>query len=190
MISARRSRCLAEGSGVQLQTEREDPQAQARRSRRERLYTLMERVTAYYARYLWEARESATAREYLVERGLSEQILREFRVGFSPSAWDRILVASRGAGFSDDELIAAGLAQRSRSAPGRIYDRFRARIMFPCADLRGRAVGFGARAMRENQPPNTSTRPRAKPATTSGRSFKPGGGRARCRGARGGSDPG
>ena len=144
---------LAKRSGVQLQTEREDPQAQARRSRRERLYTLMERVTAYYARYLWEARESATAREYLVERGLSEQILREFRVGFSPSAWDRILVASRGAGFSDDELIAAGLAQRSRSAPGRIYDRFRARIMFPCADLRGRAVGFGARAMRENQPP-------------------------------------
>lgn len=144
---------LAKRSGVQLQTEREDPQAQARRSRRERLYTLMERATAYYARYLWEARESATAREYLVGRGLSEQILREFRVGFSPSAWDRILVASRGAGFSDDELIAAGLAQRSRSAPGRIYDRFRARIMFPSADLRGRAVGFGARAMRENQPP-------------------------------------
>jgi DNA primase len=144
---------LAKRSGVQLQTEREDPQAQARRSRRERLYTLMERATAYYARYLWEARESATAREYLVGRGLSEQILRKFRVGFSPSAWDRILVASRGAGFSDDELIAAGLAQRSRSAPGRIYDRFRARIMFPCADLRGRAVGFGARAMRENQPP-------------------------------------
>lgn len=144
---------LAKRSGIQLQTEREDPQAQARRSRRERLYTLMERATAYYARYLWEARESATAREYLVARGLSEQILREFRVGFSPSAWDRILVASRGAGFSDDELIAAGLAQRSRSAPGRIYDRFRARIMFPCADLRGRAVGFGARAMRENQPP-------------------------------------
>ena len=144
---------LAKRSGVQLQTEREDPQAQARRSRRERLYTLMERATAYYARYLWEARESATARQYLVGRGLSEQILREFRVGFSPSAWDRILVASRGAGFSDDELIAAGLAQRSRSAPGRIYDRFRARIMFPCADLRGRAVGFGARAMRENQPP-------------------------------------
>ncbi len=144
---------LAKRFGVQLQTEREDPQAQARRNRRERLYTLMERATAYYARYLWEARESASAREYLLGRGLSEQTLREFRVGFSPSAWDRILVASRGAGFSDDELIASGLAQRSRSAPGRIYDRFRGRIMFPCADLRGRAVGFGARAMRENQQP-------------------------------------
>jgi DNA primase len=144
---------LAKRFGVQLQTEREDPQAAARRNRRERLYTLLERATAYYARYLWEARESASAREYLLGRGLSEHILREFRVGFSPSAWDRLLVASRGAGFSDDELVAAGLAQRSRSAPGRIYDRFRGRIMFPCADLRGRVVGFGARAMRANQPP-------------------------------------
>jgi DNA primase len=144
---------LAKRFGVQLQSEREDPQAAARRSRRERLYTLLERATAYYARYLWEARESASAREYLLGRGLSEQMLREFRVGFSPSAWDRLLVASRQAGFSDDELVAGGLAQRSRSAPGRIYDRFRGRIMFPCADLRGRVVGFGARAMRENQPP-------------------------------------
>jgi len=144
---------LAKRFGVQLQTEREDPQAAARRRSRERLYTLLERSTAYYARYLWEAREAALARDYLLGRGLSEQILRELRVGYAPSAWDRILIASRGAGFSDDELVAAGLAQRSRSAPGRIYDRFRGRIMFPCADLRGRVVGFGARAMRENQPP-------------------------------------
>jgi DNA primase len=64
-----------------------------------------------------------------------------------------LLVASRGAGFSDDELVAAGLAQRSRSAPGSVYDRFRGRIMFPCADLRGRVVGFGARATRDNQVP-------------------------------------
>jgi DNA primase len=144
---------LAKRFGVQLQTEREDPQAAARRRSRERLYTLLERASAYYARYLFEAREAAAAREYLVWRGLSEQILREFRVGYAPSAWDRILIASRGAGFSDDELVAAGLAQRSRSVPGRIYDRFRGRIMFPCADLRGRVVGFGARAMRHSQPP-------------------------------------
>jgi DNA primase len=144
---------LAKRFGVQLQTEREDPQAAARRRSRERLYTLLERATAYYARYLWEAREAAVAREYLQGRGLSEQILREFRVGYAPSAWDRILIASRGAGFSDDELVAAGLAQRSRSSPGRIYDRFRGRIVFPCSDPRTRVVGFGARAMRENQPP-------------------------------------
>src|SRR5260370_31610189 len=70
-----------------------------------------------------------------------------------------MLVASRGAGFSEEELLAVGLVQRSKTTPGRVYDRFRERIMFPAADARGRAVGFGARAMRENQPPkylNTS----------------------------------
>jgi DNA primase len=144
---------LARRFGVQLESEAEAPEAAARRRRRERLYTLLERAAAYYARYLWEAREAAAARRYLLGRGLSEQMLREFRVGYAPSAWDRMLVASRGAGFSEEELIAAGLAQRSRSAPGRVYDRFRERIMFPCTDLRGRVVGFGARAMRDNQPP-------------------------------------
>jgi DNA primase len=144
---------LAKRFGVPLQTENEDPKAAARRRARERLYTLLDRAAAYYARYLWEAREASGAREYLLGRGLSEHILREFRVGYAPSAWDRMLMASRSAGFNEEELIAAGLAQRSRSAPGRSYDRFRERIMFPCADLRGRVVGFGARAMRDNQPP-------------------------------------
>ncbi len=144
---------LAKRFGVQLESEREDPRAAARRRSRERLYTLLERAAAYYARYLWEAREAAPARSYLTSRGLREEILREFRVGYAPSAWDRLLTASRGAGFSDEELLAAGLAQRSRSAPGRVFDRFRGRIMFPSADARGRVLGFGARAMRENQPP-------------------------------------
>jgi DNA primase len=144
---------LAKRFGVRLQTENEDPEAAARRRTRERLYTLLDRAAAFYARYMWEAGEASRAREYLLGRGLSEQILREFRVGYAPSAWDRMLMGSRSAGFTEEELIAAGLAQRSRSAPGRIYDRFRERIMFPCADLRGRVVGFGARAMRDNQPP-------------------------------------
>jgi DNA primase len=64
-----------------------------------------------------------------------------------------MLRASRMAGFSEDELLAAGLAQRSKTVAGRVYDRFRERIMFPTADSRGRVVGFGARAMRENQQP-------------------------------------
>jgi DNA primase len=150
---------LADRFGVQLESEAEDPEAARRRQQRERLYVLLGRATAYYARYLWEAREAAPAREYLLERGLSEETLKEFRVGYAPSAWDRILLASRRAGYSDEELLAVGLAQRSKSRPGQVYDRFRERIMFASADSRGRVVGFGARAMRENQRPkylNTS----------------------------------
>jgi DNA primase len=150
---------LADRFGVKLETEDEDPAAATRRTRRERLYSLLGRAATYYARYLWEAREAAGARAYLLGRGLAEETLREFRVGYAPSAWDRILRASRGAGFSDEELLAAGLVQRSKTRPGQVYDRFRERIMFPSADARGRVRGFGARAMRENQPPkylNTS----------------------------------
>ena len=61
--------------------------------------------------------------------------------------------ASRSSGFSDEELLAVGLVQRSKNRPGQLYDAFRERIMFPAADGRGRVLGFGARAMRENQPP-------------------------------------
>ncbi|HSC02821.1 MAG TPA: DNA primase [Solirubrobacteraceae bacterium] len=144
---------LANRFGVELQTEQEDPQAAQRRQRRERLHTLLGRAATYYARYLWEAREAGPAREYLESRGLREETLRAFRVGYAPSAWDRILTASRRAGFRDEELLAVGLSQRSQNRPGQIYDRFRERIMFPSTDARGNVIGFGARAMRENQRP-------------------------------------
>jgi DNA primase len=150
---------LADRFGISLQTEDEDPAAASRRERRERLYSLLGRAASYYARYLWESAEAESAREYLLSRGLTIETLRDFRVGYAPSAWDRMLRASRAAGFSEEELLAAGLAQRSKNRPGQIYDRFRERIMFPSADARGRVRGFGARAMRDNQQPkylNTS----------------------------------
>ena len=144
---------LADRFGVELQTEQEDPQAAQRRQRRERLQSLLGRAAAYYARYLWEAQEAGPARDYLQTRGLREDTLREFRVGYAPSPWDRILTASRRAGYSDEELLTVGLAQRSHNRPGQVYDRFRERIMFPSTDARGNVVGFGARAMRDNQRP-------------------------------------
>ena len=149
---------LAERYGIELQREEEDPKEAERRKRRDRLLELLSRTASYYERYLWESSEAARAREYLEGRGLGEEILREFRVGYAPSAWDRVLLASRRGGFSEQELYATGLAQRSKEN-GRPYDRFRSRIMFPLADVRGKVLGFGARAMREDQRPkylNTS----------------------------------
>jgi DNA primase len=150
---------LAERCGIELERDAEDPGEAERRARRERLLELLDRTASYYERVLWESSEAARAREYLVEgRGLGEEALREFRVGYAPSAWDRVLLASRRGGFSVEELYATGLAQRSRQN-GQPYDRFRSRIMFPLADLRGRVLGFGARAMGEEQRPkylNTS----------------------------------
>jgi DNA primase len=150
---------LAERAGVELEREREDPRDAAKRARRDRLLALLERAAAYYVRVLWESGEASGAREYLLGRGLDEATLREFRVGYSPSRWDRVLMASRTAGYTEQELLAAGLASRARDGSGRLFDRFRGRIMFPLADERGRVLGFGARALREGQQPkylNTS----------------------------------
>jgi DNA primase len=149
---------LAERYGVELEREEEDPREAERRQRRSRLLELLARTSAYYERYLWESSEAAHAREYLAERGLSEELLKAFRVGYAPSAWNRVLHASRTGGYSEQELYATGLAQRSKQN-NQPYDRFRSRIMFPLADIRGRVLGFGARAMSEEQRPkylNTS----------------------------------
>jgi DNA primase len=143
---------LADRYGVDIRPEQEDPRAQARRRRRERLLALLERTAAYYERYLWDSKEARRAREYLTGRGLREEVLREFRVGYAPSAWDQVLMGSRRSGYSEQELQLAGLVQRNAKS-GQAYDRFRGRIMFPLADLRGRVLGFGARAMRAEQGP-------------------------------------
>lgn len=148
---------LADRYGVELQREQEDPRAEARRQARQRLQQLLERAAAYYSNYLWESREAGKARDYLAGRGLAEQTLRDFGVGFAPSAWDKILVAGQRAGFTVPEMHSVGLVQRSRQ--GQEYDRFRARIMFPIRDARGRVLGFGGRATRDDQKPkyvNTS----------------------------------
>lgn len=140
---------LADRYGVELEREKEDPRAEARRQRKRRLEQLLERTAAYYANYLWESQEAGRAREYLAERGLGEPVLRAFGVGFAPSAWDKILVRGQQAGFSVEELRGVGLVQKGRS--GGDYDRFRSRIMFPIRDRRGRTLGFGGRAMRADQ---------------------------------------
>jgi DNA primase len=150
---------LADRFGVRLESEQEDPDAAARRARNERLFALLSRAATYYTRTLWEAREASDAREYLLGRGFTEEILRAFGVGYAPRAWERLVQASRQAGFSDEELIGAGLAQRRQGRPEELIDRFRGRIMFPTSDARGRIRGFGARTMGLDRGPkylNTS----------------------------------
>src|ERR671910_699628 len=105
-----------------------------------------------------EGLDFAGALESLAARGLEQGTLREHRVGYAPSAWYKVLTASRRAVYTEAELLAAGLAARGRDGRG-VYDRFRRRITFPLADERGRVLGFGARALSPDQKPkylNTS----------------------------------
>jgi DNA primase len=140
---------LAERYGVELEREKEDPRAEARRQQRRRLEELLDRTAGFYSAYLWDSSEAEKARRYLAERGLGEEVLRAFAVGYAPSAWDQVLLRGQRAGFKVDELRGVGLVQRGRG--GGEYDRFRSRIMFPIRDRRGRTLGFGGRAMRSDQ---------------------------------------
>jgi len=140
---------LAERYRVELKREREDPAEEERRRRRERLLALLDRTASFYSKYLWDSVEAARAREHLAERGLSREVLEGFRVGYAPSAWDKLVLAAGRDGFTEAELTGAGLAQRNRR--GGLYDRFRERITFPLADARGRVLGFGARALNQEQ---------------------------------------
>jgi DNA primase len=140
---------LADRYGVELEREKEDPRAEARRAQRRRLEQLLDRTAAFYVAFLWEAEEAGKARKYMAERGLGEEVLRAFGVGYAPSAWDRVLVRGQQAGFGVEEMRGVGLVQRGRG--GGEYDRFRERIMFPIRDRRGRVLGFGGRAMRSDQ---------------------------------------
>jgi len=142
---------LADRYGIEVTREQEDPRAEQRRKARDRMSELLERAAGFYSAFLREAPEAGKAREYLESRGLGTGVLDDFGIGYAPSAWDTLIMRGQQAGFRVEELAATGLAQKGRS--GGMYDRFRERITFPIRDARGRAVGFGARAMRPEQKP-------------------------------------
>jgi DNA primase len=137
---------LGERFGVRIEYEELNPQADATRRRRERLYALLDQAAVFYGRYLWEAPAGEPVRRYLRdERGLSEDICREFRLGLSPGG-DVLAGKAREKGYTRDELVVAGLVNR------RGNDYFGGRLVFPLADARGRVLGFGARRLSESDP--------------------------------------
>jgi len=135
---------LAERFRVPLEYEETSPRVEAERKRRDRLHALLEQTTWYFERFLWEGDAGAPVRAYLAERGLGEEIAKEFRLGLSPGRGLAEKAAEKG--FSRDELRAAGLATVRGS------DYFPRRLMFPLADARGRVVGFQARKLADDDP--------------------------------------
>src|SRR5688572_6448014 len=131
---------LAEKAGVELseRTATED-------RRKRRLREALEAAIAWYREVLLQAHQAERAREYLAERGFSEETLERFGIGYAPNTWEALTKRMRSKGFTDQELSDAGLA--SPSTRGGVYDRFRGRIMIPIRDASGRPIGFGGRIM-------------------------------------------
>ena len=141
---------LADKYGIAIEYDESSARGDAERRRRERLRALLEQATAYYERVLWDAKAAAPAREYLIGRGLSEEVCRAFRVGYSLPGWEKLRDAALAKGFTEQDLLDAGLVIPGKR--GRPYDRFRGRIIFPLGDERGRSLGFGARTMGDEKP--------------------------------------
>jgi DNA primase len=131
---------LAEKAGVELS----ERSAQEDRYRR-RLREALEAAIAWYREVFLQARQADAARAYLDERGFSGETLERFAIGYAPNTWDALTRRLIGRGFSNDELIAAGLA--SSSTRGGVVDKFRGRIIIPIRDASGRPVGLGGRIM-------------------------------------------
>jgi DNA primase len=131
---------LAEKAGVELseRTARED-------RHKRRLREALEGAIAWYREVLLQAHQAERARAYLEERNFSPETLERFAIGYAPNTWEALTRRLIGRGFSNEELVGAGLA--SPSNRGGVIDKFRGRIIIPIRDASGRAVVLGGRIM-------------------------------------------
>jgi len=137
---------LAERAGVELseRTAREDRE-------RRRLRDALEAGIAWYREVFLQTPQAEVARTYLAERGFSDETLDRFSIGYAPNTWEALSKRLVGRGFTNAELIGAGLA--SPSNRGGVIDKFRGRIIIPIRDASGRPVGLGGRILPGNDGP-------------------------------------
>ena len=144
---------LAKRAGVQLApTSPVNPEMNAHR---QRLFELNELAAAFYMSVLASNSAGLKGRELVQRRGVSEAMVSKFRLGFAPEGWDSLFKFLSSRGVDPETAMEAGLLQK-RDAGG-WYDRFRNRLLFPISDRDGRVVGFGGRALGDEQPKYLNT---------------------------------
>jgi len=141
-------RLLAQKGGITL-SPLEVP-AKAVDEKKERLFQINEAATEYYHHLLSSTKAGESARSYLARRKVTTETIKEFRLGFSPDAWETIKNYLLGKGYTEKELVETGLIIEKEE--GGSYDRFRNRLMFPICDIQGRVTGFGARVLDDSLP--------------------------------------
>ena len=134
---------LAAEAGVQLRAQ--TPAQKSENERRDALRGMVNAAAELFQDRL-RAGDAADVRRYIQEaRGLNDETVQIFQLGYAPESWDWLLGSLRRLGYSDEDIVEVGLAVRNEN--GRVYDRFRNRLMIPIRDERGRVVGFGGRAL-------------------------------------------
>ena len=150
---------VAEMNGVPLPQPIDDRQYEKNKKRKEEKKQLSDQVIELnrFASEFWEAElqsknaKAKAAREYLEKRGISEEIQKQFHIGFAPDSWDSLLNHLKAKGADEKLIEQSGLVTRNEDRNS-LYDRFRGRIIFPVLDVNGNPVAFGARALGDEQP--------------------------------------
>lgn len=136
---------LADRSNIVLQEEaRVNPTAR----KKELLY----KVNVEAGRFFYSnLRANKIAKEYFLNRGIREETIKKFGLGYAKDSWNNLLFHLRKLGYKDEILLEAGLVLTSEKT-GNNYDRFRNRVMFPVFDYRGKVIGFGGRVLDDSKP--------------------------------------
>ncbi len=140
---------LAAMHGLEVPYESGTGSSPIERHIRQNLYQVMEKLNQYYKSTL-NTPDAQEARNYLAHRGLSEEVITRFSIGFVPTGWDNIL--KRFGQNPDNQALLLEAGMVITNDKGRTYDRFRQRVMFPIRDRRGRVIAFGGRVLGDDLP--------------------------------------
>ena len=135
---------LAEEAGVRLEQYKPDPHARKERSKKTDMLRMHELAAAHFRSNL-SHKAAEACREYIATRGISPELQEKFGIGWSMDAWQDLSDALRRSGYDLNAAAECGLL--SKSSSGRLFDRFRARLMFPIRGLSGQAIAFGGRIL-------------------------------------------
>jgi len=141
---------LARGAGVEVPREEVSAQAKQKQQQRRSLHDLLGSCSDYFAHQLYQHADAKPVQRYVLDRGLSEEIVQTFQIGFAPDGWNNLSQHFRNE-QTDSELLTTGML--TQNDKGRVYDRFRNRLMFPIRDIRGRVIAFGGRVMSPDEKP-------------------------------------
>lgn len=141
---------LANRYNIEVEETVQSPQNIEAQNARESLYIVTEYAANYFANELFTGEEGrAVGLSYFKERGFREDIVKKFQLGYSPDVWDAFFQNAIAAGHKEEYLEKTGLAIKNDK--GRVYDRFRGRVMFPIHNFTGRVIGFGGRTLKTDK---------------------------------------
>jgi len=141
-------RILAQKAGVELK--KYTPEYAKLKSERQRLYEICELATRFFEKQLEESSTGKEAKKYLISRGITEESIKKWRLGYTPDTWQGLSDFLNSQDYKKEEVEKAGLGISSEI--GSFYDRFRGRIIFPIFDLNSQIVGFSARVFKSEDP--------------------------------------